>query len=86
MIKDKVKNVVNKYIDLYPPIKIEGLEENSPLFHVSNLIGTFILFFAVFLSFKCNNGFKFGSFILALLFAPFYIIYQLAVNNMCGML
>ncbi len=86
MIKDKVKNIVNKYIDLYPPVKIEGLDGESPIYHISNLIATFILFFAIYLSFKCNNGFNFGGFILAFLFAPFYIIYQLAVNNLCGML
>jgi len=86
MIKDKVKNIVNKYIDLYPPIKIEGLDDESPIYHISNLIFTFIVFLAVYLSFKCNNGFIFGDFILAIFFAPFYIIYQLAVNNMCGML
>ena len=37
--------------------------------------------YAIYLSIKVNSGFNFGSFLLALFFAPFYILYHLAVKS-----
>ena len=34
---------------------------------------------AIYLSFKCNNGFHFGSFLAALCFSPIYLLYRYAV-------
>ena len=34
---------------------------------------------AIYLSFKINKGFNFGSFMVAFLFPPVYIIYVLAI-------
>lgn len=37
--------------------------------------------YAIYLSFKCNKGgFNIGHFLAALLFAPFYVLYQVANN------
>jgi hypothetical protein len=40
---------------------------------------TLLNFFAIYLSFKINKGFQMGSFFVAFLFSPIYIIYVFAV-------
>ena len=42
------------------------------------LIAYIMFFFAIYLSFRCNNGFSFWGFLGAFLFSPFYIIYKLS--------
>jgi hypothetical protein len=37
--------------------------------------------FAIYLSFKCNNGFDFGGFLAACCCSPLYVAYKLAVGN-----
>ena len=64
----------------------EYLEGNS--FHDINnrsvlLIGVYdslFIIIALFLSYKCNNGFTLTSFLVAVLFAPLYIVYRLIVS------
>jgi hypothetical protein len=46
--------------------------QNNPL--VQLLVLT-IQLWALYLSFKRNNGFDLGSFLMALFFAPIYIVY-----------
>lgn len=41
---------------------------------------------AIYLSFKCNNGFNFSSFIVAFCCPYIYIIYILATKGTCGAL
>ena len=38
--------------------------------------------FAVFFSFKVNNGFNLWSFIIAIVFPEFYVIYALVTNDL----
>ena len=45
-----------------------------------SIFHTIVTMFAVFLSFKCNGRFDVGSFIIAILFPEFYIIYKLATS------
>jgi hypothetical protein len=60
---------------------------NSQLKPMSCMYGVFhmiIAIFALYLSFKCNNGFALGDFLLALFCPVLYIIYRLAVSeNFC---
>ena len=42
---------------------------------------TIITLYAVYLSFKRNNGFDLISFIIAVLFAPIYIIFHIATTG-----
>jgi hypothetical protein len=42
-------------------------------------IGFFLTGLALYLSFKCNNGFHLGSVLVAFFFSPIYLIYRLAV-------
>jgi len=46
---------------------------------VISIINWIIFFIAIYLSFKCNNGFKLESFLLACCCSPFYLIYRIAV-------
>lgn len=41
---------------------------------------------AIYLAFKCNNGFDMGSFIIAFCCPYIYIIYILATKGTCGLL
>ncbi len=51
------------------------------LYMVTHLI---ISFFAIYLSWRCNNGFNLFSFIVALLCPYLYIIWALATRGGCG--
>jgi hypothetical protein len=66
-----IKNIKNK--------------KNKPhycsIYVISHLI---ISFFAIYLSWKCNNGFNLISFTIALFCPYLYIIWVLATNGGCG--
>ena len=53
----------------------------SSLYMVTHLI---ISFFAIYLSWRCNNGFNLVSFLAALLCPYLYIIWALATKGGCG--
>jgi len=40
-------------------------------------------FFAVYLSYKCNEGFNLSSFLVAIFFPYVYIVYKLATRGLC---
>ena len=46
---------------------------------VISIINWIIFCIAIYLSFKCNKGFKLESFLLACCCSPFYLIYRIAV-------
>jgi len=51
-----------------------------------NLIYLLLSMFAIYLSFKCNNGFSFWGFLAALFFPFIYIPFKLATSrDMCGL-
>ena len=56
-------------------------QEMTPLgyFHV------FCFFFALYITFKCNNGFDMGGFLAALCFPEIYIIYKYAQTDKCDL-
>jgi hypothetical protein len=53
----------------------------SSLYMVTHMI---ISFFAIYLSWRCNNGFKLLPFLAALLCPYLYIIWALATKGGCG--
>ena len=58
---------------------------HKPTYGILYTITHFIIsLFAIYLSFKCNNGFKLSSFLVALFCPYIYIIYEIAVNSGCG--
>jgi len=82
------KKILETYSDIYFPKKKEHYENTGNFLYdtVMYVVAWTILGFAVYLSFKCENKFDMTQFLLALLFAPFYIIYHLAVTRLCGLM
>ena len=39
--------------------------------------------YAIYLSFKCNNGFHFGAFMIACMCPIIYVLYAAATNGLC---
>lgn len=48
-----------------------------------SMFHTVLALFAIYLSFKCNNGFNLGSFLVALICPYIYLIYILATKGLC---
>jgi hypothetical protein len=60
--------------------------ESGPGRYIYSVFHTMMSLVAIYLSFRCNKGFKVGSFFLALFFPYIYIIYILATRGTCGIL
>lgn len=56
---------------------------NSLTKNILAILHFVVSLYAIYLSFKCNNGFNFGSFIVACCCPYIYILYAAAVNNFC---
>jgi hypothetical protein len=84
------KKLIKTYSSMYFPKKKEQFNSDSDFLYNSmmTLIAWIILGFAVYLSFRCNKGqpFNLGGLLLAIFFSPFYVIYHLAVTNLCGLM
>jgi hypothetical protein len=86
-----IETFVNQYVNLYNPkrktYKKEGFENGeSKTEEKSNLVfilWIFLIIYAVYLSWKCNNQkLELIHFLFALMCAPVYILYQLASNGL----
>ncbi len=94
MVVDTFKQVIETYTNVQFPylksLKKEKFNEddNSDYYKIGVIIGTIlgmiVMGYAIYLSTKCSNGFSTGQFILAYLFAPFYILYHLFATKLCG--
>jgi hypothetical protein len=58
--------------------------EPSPMRSFYSVFHTVIALFAIYLSFKCNNGFAIGDFLIACCCPVLYIIYRAATSNFCA--
>jgi hypothetical protein len=58
---------------------VQVIMEFYPIAH--SIVGMF----AMYLSFRCNNGFKFSDFIFACLCPWAYVIYRLATTGICNL-
>jgi hypothetical protein len=89
-----LQKTLETYINLYIPKKKEKFDENGNAYNeeltLYNIIMSIIIWlingFAIYLSFKCSNGFSIGPFLLAILFPPFYILYHIFSTNLCGLI
>ncbi len=87
-----MENIPNKILDVYSymylPKKKEKFAdgtESSGGFSPINFVFILIFFYAIYLSFKCNNGFSVWGFLGAFCFGPFYIFYKLTSDpKKCG--
>lgn len=60
-------------------------KENSPVKTMYSIFHLVVSVFALYLAFKCNNGFDLGGFLLACCCPYIYIIYKFATSdNFCG--
>ncbi len=82
------KKIIKTYSSMFFPKKRENLNKSSDfLYNITMVIISWIIFgFAIYLSFRCHNGFDLGGFLLAFFFSPFYILYHLALTNLCGLM
>ena len=56
------------------------LEDLSPLQIALGIFGLFMILYSLYLTFKCNGGFKLGGFLAALFFPYIYVPYKLATG------
>jgi hypothetical protein len=86
MIVDTAKKIIESYVNLYIPKKKERFNETNFFDTILSIIWSLVTLFAIYLSFRCSNGFNIGQLLLAMLFPPIYIVYYLATGNLCGLL
>ena len=74
------------------PYEIQVTEEVKefckPQHAIYSVFHTIMFFIAIFLSFRCNRGFSFGSFLVACVCPPIYIFYVLITEydkDLCGL-
>ena len=60
---------------------IEWFSKNLLKSSAYRYIHVFLALFAIYISFRCNNGFEFWSFLAALCCPVFYVIYMLISTN-----
>ena len=58
--------------------------QNNIIDTIWKIIHIIAIFYAIYLSFKCNNGFSFIPFLFALVIPEIYIIYIIAVQKFCN--
>jgi len=63
--------------------RVVVLQPASPMRSFYSVFHTVIALFAIYLSFKCNNGFAIGDFLIACCCPVLYIIYRAATSNFC---
>ena len=67
--------------DVYQPVKMD-----CPVKTLYSIFHLIVGFFALYLSFKCNQGFNVGGFLVALFFPWIYILYKFATSpHFCGL-
>ena len=101
MVIDHFKKYINIKKELFTPLKIVNNKKSQDKEHfnhnnnyycddyynpVSLTLYFIISCFAVYLSWKCNKQFNFIQLLFALIVPEIYIIYQIAVSGMCGIL
>ena len=96
MVIDYLKKYINIKKDLFTPLKIinkKNSQDKEQFNHnnyynnpVSLTLYFIILCFAVYLSWRCNKQLNLVQFFFAFLLPEIYIIYQIAVSGMCGIL
>jgi hypothetical protein len=86
-IVNKTKKLLTTYSSMYFPKKREHFSSDSDFFYniIMTLIAWIVFGFAIYLSFRCNEGFTVWGFLGAFFFAPIYVVYKLtSTPKMCG--
>ena len=53
--------------------------KNNAMKMAISLVSWVLFIYAIYLSYKCNKGFNFSSFLVACCCSPFYVLYRIAV-------
>jgi hypothetical protein len=64
-----------------PECKIINLPPKTPMETLVTFFWSLVTIYAIYLSFKCNNGISVTGFLGALIFGPLYVAYKLAVGQ-----
>jgi len=83
--KKKVFNL-NKFAKKFGMKKCPPCDESATGRYIYSVFHSIMSLVAIYLSYKCNNGFSFSSFFIAILFPYIYIIYIVATRGTCGIL
>jgi len=86
-VVNQTKKILITYSSIYFPKKREHFTSDDDYFYkiIMTLIAWIVFGFAIYLSFRCNNGFSVWGFLGAFLFSPIYVIYKLtSTPKLCG--
>jgi hypothetical protein len=72
---------MSQQINQEEPTELKTCPKNNYLQTLISFFWSLVAIFAIYLSFKCNQKFILGDFLLALCFAPLYVAYHLAIGN-----
>jgi hypothetical protein len=61
-----------------------NIHMNNVGIYLYSIFHSIMTFISVYLAYRCNNGFEWGSFIVSLFFPYIYIIYTLSSRGTCG--
>jgi uncharacterized membrane protein (DUF485 family) len=61
-----------------------NIDMNNSGMYMYVIFHTIMTFISVYLAYRCNNGFEWGTFIVSLFFPYIYIIYTLSSRGTCG--
>ena len=78
-VTNNKKDVGESFINDDDEDIIEGFSDGSTISIIQYTVGVVIFWAAIYMSFKCNNGFHLGDILLACCCSTCYLIYRLAV-------
>ena len=78
-VTNNKKDVDESFINDDDEDIIEGFTDEGAVSMIQYFVGLIIFFAAIYMSFKCNNGFHLGDMLLACCCSTCYLIYRLAV-------
>jgi hypothetical protein len=81
MISEEKKDVQNVFSQTTETTCTNGIGRS--IYSVFHVIMSLV---AIYLSFRCNNGFSAGPFLVSLFFPYVYIVYILATRGTCGII
>ena len=78
-IYDQLNNDESFYSNREVDESMKKLSNSLTVSPIVQIFNALVLFFALYISFKCNKGFNFGSFLFACCCPILYVPYRLAV-------
>lgn len=86
LVVKPMDNTNNQTVQTVEPVQMTETKTSGVGRYIYSVFHLIMSLVAIYLSFKCNNGFSFGSFFVAFCCPYIYIIYVLATQGTCGVL